>query len=84
MTTSSISWILDSGATDHICPDLNKFMTIQAVNEPTFITIPDGRKISVLHTGSIKLNDTLLLHNVLHVPDFQFQLISVHKLCKDF
>lgn len=29
------------------------------------------------------LSPYITLHNVLHVPYFQFNLISIHKLCKD-
>lgn len=36
-----------------------------------------------MHTGSIILIDRMILKDVLHVPDFQFKLISVKKLCKD-
>ncbi|KAL8108292.1 hypothetical protein AgCh_024661 [Apium graveolens] len=75
--------LLNSGATDHICPDITKFMDIKPVSEPTFITIPNGSKISVLNRGTVPLNDHIILHNVLHAPDFQFKLISVHRLCKD-
>lgn len=48
-----------------------------------FITIPDGSKVRVKHIGTVRLNDNILLHNVLHVPKFNFNLIYVYKLCKD-
>lgn len=48
-----------------------------------YITIPDGTKVLVKHKGTMKLNNEIVLHDVLHVPYFQFNLISVNKLCKD-
>ncbi|XP_074364966.1 uncharacterized protein LOC141706032 [Apium graveolens] len=78
-------WIIDSGSTDHICPNIDQFTTYKVVTETdNTITIPDGKKIRVFHIGIVKLNDEIILKDVLHVPDFQFKLISVAKLCKDF
>ena len=47
------------------------------------ITIPDGNKIKVEPKGTIYLRGLVTLENVLHVPGFQFNLISVSKLCYD-
>uniref|UniRef100_A0A803MB71 Retrotransposon Copia-like N-terminal domain-containing protein n=1 Tax=Chenopodium quinoa TaxID=63459 RepID=A0A803MB71_CHEQI len=47
------------------------------------ITIPDGKRVKNMHIGTVRINDDILLQDVLHVPGFQFNLISVHKLCKD-
>ncbi|KAL8155975.1 hypothetical protein AgCh_001144 [Apium graveolens] len=78
-------WIIDSGSTDHICPNIDQFTTYKVVTETdNTITIPGGKKIRVFHIGIVKLNDEIILKDVLHVPDFQFKLISVAKLCKDF
>lgn len=69
---------------DHICPDLQEFEDFESLDDSdNTITIPDGRKIKVLHRGTIRLSDNIVLQQVLHVPDFQYKLISVHKLCKD-
>uniref|UniRef100_A0A803KQU1 Uncharacterized protein n=1 Tax=Chenopodium quinoa TaxID=63459 RepID=A0A803KQU1_CHEQI len=81
LTTSlNAGWLVDSGATDHICTNLNMFPTFKELHGiNNSITIPDGSKINVLHIGSVILNGD----NVLHVPDFKFNLLSVPKLCKD-
>lgn len=36
-----------------------------------------------MHIGSISLTEQITLHNVFHVPDFHFNLISVKRLCQD-
>ncbi|KAL8161993.1 hypothetical protein V2J09_013482 [Rumex salicifolius] len=79
----SSSWILDSGASDHITPNLNLFQTYVTVPKPVFITLPDGQKSVVHHIGTIHLSEHIILHNVLHVPAFHFNLLSVNKLTKD-
>lgn len=75
---------LDSGATYHICPTLDDFSEFKVITDSdNKITIPDEKQVTTLHIGNVKLNGTLQLQDVLHVPDFQFKLLSVHKLCKD-
>lgn len=77
-------WIVDSGATDHMCNSLESFLfTHQIVTPKHSITIPDGRKVMVHLYGDVFLMDGFILKNVLYVPDFQFYLIFVHKLCTD-
>ena len=44
--------------------------------------MPNGRHSKVSHIGSVRLTSTLTFPNVLHVPDVQFNLLSVHKLCQ--
>ncbi|KAL2939464.1 Retrovirus-related Pol polyprotein from transposon RE1 [Bienertia sinuspersici] len=77
-------WLLDSGATDHVCSSLDFFVDFHPVHRlHNTITIPDGRKVEVKHKGLVKLNNQVVLQDVLHVPEFKYNLISVHKLCKD-
>ncbi|KAL2906780.1 Retrovirus-related Pol polyprotein from transposon RE2 [Bienertia sinuspersici] len=51
--------------------------------DSNYITIADGRKVRVTHKGKVILNDFLTLDNVLFIPEFQYNLISVHMLCKE-
>ena len=41
------------------------------------ITIPDGRKVNVQCIGTVYLNNGVKLREVLYVPEFHFNLISV-------
>lgn len=67
-----------------MCRSLDMFDTYKiASTDNNFITIPDGSKIQITHTGTIKLNNFIELNNVLYVPIFKFNLNYVHKLCKD-
>lgn len=78
-------WVLDSGATDHICHDFSLFQSYKVLdNIDNTITVPDGRKIQITHIGTIILNDFITLHQVLYVPGFHFNLISIPKSCHDF
>ena len=73
---------IDSGASDHITPHLHLFSTLQPAKFPGFITMPNGKQSKIAHIGSVQLTPRLTLPNVLHVPDFQFNLLLVHKLCE--
>ena len=77
-------WIIDSGATDHMCNSLDSFIFTQKIHNPKHsITIPDGRKVVVDLYGDVVSMEALVFKDVLYVPTFQFNLISVHKLCTD-
>ncbi|XP_057250611.1 uncharacterized protein LOC130591346 [Beta vulgaris subsp. vulgaris] len=64
LSCSEYNWLLDSGATDHICSDLTNFSDYNIIHEPdNFITIPNGAKVPVTQIGSVKLTHDIILHN---------------------
>lgn len=71
---------MDSSAFDHMCHDISSFDSYTQITH-TFITIPNSSKVFVTHVGTIKLTDSITLKNVLNVPSFKFNLISVNNLC---
>lgn len=79
---SSSTWILDSGATDHIVCSID-FFNDYRVTQGAEVSLPTGKSIPVKHLGSVKLNEQLWLKDVLHIPSFKFNLISVSKLLQD-
>ncbi|XP_021775771.1 uncharacterized protein LOC110739629 [Chenopodium quinoa] len=85
LTTSlNVGWSVDSGATDHICTNLNMFTSFKELHGMNnTITILDGSKISVLHIGTVTLNGDIQLKNVQYVLTFKFNFLFVPNLCKD-
>lgn len=77
------SWIIDSGATDHMTPDYEHLSHPVPLSKPTQINLPTGDTAIISHQGTVKLNTGLTLHNVLCVPSFQHRLLSVRKLIAD-
>ncbi|XP_010518645.1 PREDICTED: uncharacterized protein LOC104793922 [Camelina sativa] len=75
------SWIIDSGATTHFCSDLALFRETVHVSGVT-VSLPDDTRVAITHTGTVHLSHSLILHDVLHVPYFKFNLISVSSLLK--
>lgn len=77
-------WIIDSGASDHICYYIYLFTEYTVLKcLANTITIPDGKKVKVTYTDTVRLNNHITLRNVLYVLGFQLNLIFVTKLCDD-
>ena len=72
------SWILDSGATDHICPFKSLFQNLKPIS-PISIQLPNQNSVIAKFSGTIVLGN-LILHNTLFVPEFSVQLIAIPKL----
>lgn len=72
-------WILDTRATDHISFNLSAFTSYKSII-PIFVTLPDGSQLSASISGSVHLTPSLVLHNVLYIPSFNVNLISIAKL----
>lgn len=47
------------------------------------INLPNGDTTCITHVGNIQLSCGLKLLNVLYVPNFHHNLLSIHKLAKD-
>ncbi|XP_075473941.1 uncharacterized protein LOC142504998 [Primulina tabacum] len=76
----SLSWIIDTGATHHIYCSLRLFHD----SKPFYssVTLPNNSKVSVTHIGTVRLSSELILKDVLYVPHFNFNLMSIISLTK--
>ncbi|XP_074282692.1 uncharacterized protein LOC141607231 [Silene latifolia] len=79
-TSSKMDWIVDTGALDHMTSNMSLLHDITCLSRPVYVGLPDG-SVKVVHkTGTAKINDKIILHNVLFIPDFKQNLLSVGKL----
>ena len=78
-SVSASEWVIDTGATNHMVTTTHYFTTMQLVHNVT-VNLPNGQSVNVTHIGCIQLTASLLLTDVLCVPVFDFNLISVSKL----
>lgn len=84
---SSISgWIVDSGATNHMCCDKKLFTNINYNHNGT-VLVANGEKLQVKGIGTVVINIlsnnklmTVELANALYVPQLDGHLVSVKKL----
>ena len=71
-------WILDTGATYHISFDKTAFLTCTNIIH-VHVNLPDGSHITASMSGSVIVSPSLTLHNVLYMPNFHVNLISIAK-----
>lgn len=76
-------WVIDSGATAHFTFNAEILQGISKLKYPYSVKLPNGQKIIVKHYGNCVLSDDLILYDVLYVPEFTVNLISVSKMIKD-
>ena len=76
------AWVVDSGATDHICIILSIMHDTFLCNPPIHVTLPNGQTVEVKICGKVRINADITLTNVFHIPSFAYNLLSVSQLTK--
>lgn len=80
-------WIVDSGATCHMCNNRNMFVELRQLQPDEKVTLGDGSSLSVTGEGTVDM-DMLLsdgtrrgcaLNRVLYVPELAYNLVSVSR-----
>ena len=74
------TWIIDSGATDHVSK--NPPITNKSASKHTSVQLPNGGHAEITSTGSMKLCNDMTVDNVLYVPNFKANLLSISKLTR--
>ena len=85
--TSKGTWIIDSGATCHMCNDRTLFSQLHSLQSSQEVTLGDGHVLQATSEGTVPLQMLLPdgrskkcnLHNVLLVPKLSHNLLSVSK-----
>lgn len=81
--TDTKAWTVDSGTSDHMTALLEDLMNVRKAPPNLIIKLPTGDTTVITHIGDVKLDNNLILHNMLYVPQFQHNLLSIHKLQAD-
>lgn len=77
-------WIMDSGATDHITPHAHLLQNIKTLQVPYSVGLPNGNTVLVQSVGECQINEHLKLSDVLLIPSFKFNLMSVWRVTSDY
>lgn len=75
------SFILDTRATDHVCFTREYFQCLKQI-KPIILKLPNGSLVTTNLSGTIQFNSNFYITDVLYLPNFAFNLISVTKLTK--
>lgn len=73
-------WVVDSGASAHMCNDRSLFCDFKPPPPSLSVKLLNGHTLSIKGIGHCKLSQTLTLANVYYIPDFHFNLLSVPQL----
>lgn len=76
-------WILDSEASDHMTPYATNLDKVKITASQSLINLPNGQTSLIASSGSTALCNGLMLKEVLCVPFFKHNLLSINKLIKD-
>ena len=75
------TWVIDTGASDHIVCFIQLLTSYTEISH-TMVELPNQEAAIVTHIGTIQLSSHITLTNVLCVPTFTFNLLSVNALTK--
>ncbi|PNY15324.1 pectin acetylesterase [Trifolium pratense] len=73
------SWIIDSGASHHICASLHWFHSYNEIT-PMTIKLPNGNHVTTKITGTIVFSTTFKIENALFVPEFNEHIFPYNPL----
>ncbi|CAA0842119.1 Unknown protein, partial [Striga hermonthica] len=76
----SEEWIIDTGASKHICKDESCMTNVETLKDPVVICLPDGSLKTLRYKGDVVLDEKVTLFEVLLVPSFKYNLLSVMQL----
>ena len=81
LINSSI-WIIDSSASSHIYYDKSMFKHLHKTQNISVI-LPNKTRLKVKYIRDISIANEVILRDVLYIPDFKYNLLSVSALLKD-
>ncbi|KAL2935775.1 Retrovirus-related Pol polyprotein from transposon RE1, partial [Bienertia sinuspersici] len=76
-------WILDSGATHHMTNNKEMMKEFIEVEDSPKISLPIGETSGIKGVGKVILKNGIELKNVMWIPSFKQNLLSIHKLTRD-
>lgn len=77
-------WIIDSGANQHMVTSEDKLENVMDISDLKLqIDHHNGTTAYIQKVRNLKLSDNIILYDVLYVPKYTVNLLSVHKLARD-
>jgi hypothetical protein len=80
---NNTAWYLDSGATRHICKNMNMFDTYSELKRKKEVKLADGKSLKAIGVGTVNVKSymgteyvNLSITDVLYVPDMCTHLFS--------
>lgn len=83
VSPSTPSWIIDSGASDHMTSLQSLFSSHSICSGRDKVRVADKTLSSIFEKGSINVSPTMSLSSILHVPKFVTNLLSISRITRD-
>ncbi|XP_019252665.1 PREDICTED: uncharacterized protein LOC109231458 [Nicotiana attenuata] len=79
------NWIIDSGASNHMTSTLEMLSSYQSISSQkgSKVHLPTGVVAFNTHIGKTRVLNNQEINNVLYIPEFKYNLLSVSKLTKE-
>ena len=73
------TWIVDSGASHHVCGDRIAFDSLKRLPKPTTVYLGDGSRVFATGSGEVRidLSNSSITIQAFYVPDLTYNLLSV-------
>lgn len=78
-TSKNSTWIIDTGASDHMTSDCGHLQSISPSSQ-TIISTANGSTSPITCVGSVILSENITLDNVIVVPSLECNLLSVSQI----
>ena len=78
-----INWVIDTVATDHMTSLPSCLSRMKENGNTCSIKLPNGNQVPIAQIGDVQLSNDLTLLDILVAPEFQYNLLSVSKFCRD-
>jgi len=72
-------WVIDSGASHHLCNDCSSFSSYKKLSLPVVIELGDNNSVTTTHYGFVNLKQGYLV-KALHTPTCRLSLLSINQL----
>ena len=80
LLVSNITWVLDTGATEHMTPFNHRFVSYEKHLGSRSVLTAGGGRLHVAGIGAILVDGLGVVRNVLHVPSLLSVLMSPQRL----
>ena len=79
MSPHNNPFILDLGAPNHVTSSFTWFQTYSKIKAIS-VNFPNSSSITSYYSGVVRSSSSFVIHNILYVPKFNFNLVSISKL----
>ena len=78
-------WIIDTGASKHMVHSLSMLTQYRSLERDLCnkVHLPTGSLTHISHIGSSRVLEGAKISNVLYIPEFHYNILSVSKLIRE-